>query len=933
MDESLTKLRPDRDLQCYFFQPTAVAALSGTGATGFTLSGCWRQQFDWAVVEWNRDNVFEHPALRNLPDGDLSGLKLSYQETRLGCIPLDSELYATVDWPSLRMWVVNSDGTETVYFVPLAKHATALNATTKAQCSLILEGSITASDYIELSWPQSDGDGGASTRHYNYQVQAGDTLATAVAALAGIISANSAAGLVTAEANGATITLTYAGMPGSNGNRIGVYGTVHANQGIPTEQWSPNAALFSGGVSPTSWEIALDFSSLTGSVGIPGGTLVPVPTTSVRKMRWTWAADYTVPVGNFQRTEFSVLVSNWSVTGTGLNYSVAGPGSRRIEDDGAVTYGGAWTYTKGNYSGGSVHSATVPGATVTCSYTHGLAHTLYLGVQCTDGCAEASVQVDSGTAVTVATELAGENVAMRVPVGNLAAGAHTVIVTHAGLTGQSLWFDFLELAVPTTILPTFAATPKTTLATDWDTVAAQWGLPAERVAGLISRLGFRGTANHYAGALWWYELTNPALVFASAIVTVSGTPAFGNSVTLQVGMTQIEHVCLIGDTAETVAMALALIINGGSTGVWASASGTALTITSRTPGSAGNGTNVQILPGQSSLTGTVSGGGALAGGADGAWLTDLSAMPRINRAARDWHTSFFSALAGYGIAGACAFSMELGNGDASLAAGIAQRYPNGAPCMVNTPALQTNFGPQATAYWKQAYLDMAGLMSTAGICVYLQFGEIQWWYFCPPTNPAGGNWNPLTNGGMPFYDAYTTSAFQAQYSTAMHVFTDPTNDPSAYPNESAFLPGLVGAFTTTIANAVKGIYSAAKFEVLYPSDVNDALLTKVINYPSADWTPANLSSLKTENFTYTGNRNLDKACQSVLLPSLLGFPASQASHLVGIGDYTTPWLKEWSAAIAAGVETVVLFAIDQFCLIGYSLPLNLEDSRSGYLGS
>jgi len=30
----------------------------------------------------NRDNVFEYPGLRNLPDGDLSGLQLSYQEER-----------------------------------------------------------------------------------------------------------------------------------------------------------------------------------------------------------------------------------------------------------------------------------------------------------------------------------------------------------------------------------------------------------------------------------------------------------------------------------------------------------------------------------------------------------------------------------------------------------------------------------------------------------------------------------------------------------------------------------------------------------------------------------------------------------------------------------------------------------------------------------
>ena len=50
MPERLSKLRPDRDLQCYFQEPSAIAALSETSPTGFTVSGGWRQQFDWASV-------------------------------------------------------------------------------------------------------------------------------------------------------------------------------------------------------------------------------------------------------------------------------------------------------------------------------------------------------------------------------------------------------------------------------------------------------------------------------------------------------------------------------------------------------------------------------------------------------------------------------------------------------------------------------------------------------------------------------------------------------------------------------------------------------------------------------------------------------------------------------------------------------------------
>ena len=58
MPETIEKLRPDRDLQCFFFRPSAIAALSNTSPGGFTVSGTWRQQFDWTVIEWNRDNVY-----------------------------------------------------------------------------------------------------------------------------------------------------------------------------------------------------------------------------------------------------------------------------------------------------------------------------------------------------------------------------------------------------------------------------------------------------------------------------------------------------------------------------------------------------------------------------------------------------------------------------------------------------------------------------------------------------------------------------------------------------------------------------------------------------------------------------------------------------------------------------------------------------------
>ena len=178
----------------------------------------------------------------------------------------------------------------------------------------------------------------------------------------------------------------------------------------------------------------------------------------MHKLRWTWAPD--LQTGNFARTEYSVAVSGWTVTGTNLQYSVAGPGSRRLEDSGGLTYTAGWAEARGNYSGGSIHSTAQPGAAVSCSYTAG-AHKLYLGVRCTDGGAPVAVQVDDAPGFTVTTELAGEDVSMRVFLGAMAAGSHTVTATHAGTAAQTLWFDFLEIAMPSVSLPVIAPTPKT----------------------------------------------------------------------------------------------------------------------------------------------------------------------------------------------------------------------------------------------------------------------------------------------------------------------------------------------------------------------------------------------------------------------------------------------------------------------------------------
>ncbi len=946
MPEQIYKLSPHRDLQCYFLTPSAVAAMSQASDAGFTVSGKWRQQFDWTVVEWNRDNVFEHPALRYLPDGDLSRLILTYDEERRGCIPIESNLYPVVSWDQLRLWVSNGDGTETVYYVNVKDHATPIAGSyVPASATMTLNASPAVGKRAGLAFLEE---------HHYYTVLDGDDLAHIAAGIA--LDIQQLSQTFSATSSGASVIVTwnpkstgapYQNLLAANGNRITMYGFAEDGAAV----WQEAAAEFSGGQFPTKYQVTFDFANLAGKTDAnPTDTTQPVPTQNVRKLRWTWAAD--LQPASFVQGEFQVTISNWTVSGANRQYTVAGAGSRRIEDtDSAVTYAGSWILESGNFSGSKIRSTSNVNDSCTIVYSETAEHQLFLGTRLLTSGASVSVSID-GQLRAIDLLLNGEDILVRVPLGSYAAGTHSIAVTHAGPMGNVVYFDFLEIAYPSGDLPDFEPQAQLSLATDWDTYHSQ-SLPAERTAWLINKLGFRGRVNHYTGALWFYELVRTGTQYASLTVTLTPPTDLSNA-NVQLGFaapgepdspTFVSHLVLVDDTPANVSQALAALINIGTNLIWASADGDQLTFTARAMGEAGNGITVQLGPQSEGYTLTAT-SNVLSGGIDGTpydldptdplnktlktaadyWRTDLTALPRINRAARDWHFAYFGALQGYGIESVASFSTELMNGDPSEQAGIVQRYPDGTAVVVNTPAIQTNFSPTSLAFWTQVYLDMATLQSSAGTIPYLQSGEVQWWYFQRQVWDAEQGAN--VDIGMPFYDDYTKQQFLATYGVPMQTILDNSVDPAQYPNETAFLPTLIGAYTAAIRNALQTQFPGCRYEVLYPTDTNDTPFNQLINFPENDWTPANLSCLKTESFTFTGNHNLDQSTYSMGVSAAKGFPNEQRSHLIGVGDSWAAWMKEADIAQSQGLESVVLFALDQYCLVGYSAPPFVKLIRS-----
>jgi hypothetical protein len=185
---------------------------------------------------------------------------------------------------------------------------------------------------------------------------------------------------------------------------------------------------------------------------------------------------------------------------------------------------------------------------------------------------------------------------------------------------------------------------------------------------------------------------------------------------------------------------------------------------------------------------------------------------------------------------------------------------------------------------------------------------------------------------MPFYDAWNQSEFLAEFGVAMAVIATNTVSPASYPNEVAFLPVVIGNFTNAIMAFVRATESTCLFEVLYPVDTNQTSFNQAINFPDAAWTPAALAVLKTESIGLTLGRNLVGAESTMDFGTSLGFSATQRSQLVSAADSTTAWIKEVQSAQGKGFESVVVFALDQYCLIGYATPFPQSLRRSLQMG-
>lgn len=952
------------------------------------------------LVLYDADNFYEHSRLKHLPDFDFNGLTLSFNVHYNNLRPLESPRYATIDWPYLDVVKSDNSTARIRLSdhatLASGSNTKASGQFTIADAGLKQYDRVTLwyQNYaFDVTVPQIEcayafSGAGAGTQHrisvngtdYIYTETATDTTTSLTAALAALVDASPyvsatvgpawqinlrakdnswttlnitstggspftlyavgpnaiAANLATQinavdwvgpqialplEATAAANVLTVrCSKPCVDGNAITMYSVASSSRltatttqtAFGTNKWH---LPFTGGSSDCTWTVTLDFAAL----GVP----------SIRTMWLTFAPPLN-DAALLPDTEWTATFTNWTLTGpeNKRRLPVAGVDSVRIEEDSSwCKYTGTWAQQTGFYSGAYCRSANVAGAKVSVFYSCSQTHDLYVGTTLFADRGQIGVRLDGDTETVhnFAVSADAPIYARRLLRTNVPAGQHTVTLTLQN--NATFDFDFLEAAVPTDVPAPLPTRSNISPAFDYSTDHT-FKLPPARLHWILDQLGFAGSINEYIGVFWWNQRKRVDAVVPTATITFGGTYQAGDQVILYIGGTPVGKSVFPNEDASVIARHFAWFINSNLVGIYASVSGSVLTLTNRSPMGA---YAFSLSIDNTSAAGTASIAGALTGGQPGKWVIDLDQDPPINRAARDWHANFYSEGAAREREMITACSMELVNPPS----GFAAVYADGQPVVTDVgfaslKSTHCTFNTAMLNFQKRVYANIADLQATAGLTPYIQFGEFLWWFFTNQTTT-----NP--SGGMAFYDAETQSAALTALGRALHVFRKPTDNPNVNSYADAdFLRARLRDHIAALRAHVLAVHSDAKFELLYPYDVNypvpagvhqiGGALNNYINLPAEFKVKpgSGLDSMKIEALDFGAwSRNLDLSAAAIQLPIDLGWPRNSLRYLVPIFRGGAAWEKEYQEAVGRGIPTINLWAFDHINLYN----LNCREPR------
>jgi hypothetical protein len=1067
----------------------AAASLCEASPTGFKVYGVFRDQADFCVlVIYDVDNGFEHYSVKYLPDFNLSGMVLNFDLSYQSLQPIDSAKYSWIDWSQLDVVKANGEpvqiplwdhatlasgsysvaqgtytitapngctiydrltlfvnnasfdfvagGGESAAYVAqtLANSINAYNWSTFADSSISIVASADNSGNLTLKNARTGLVNVAGTTVTWAQgikfpgIAAGSTIYLAGTACT-VASVNSPTTLTLSSAAPSATNVVYlAEYGGVDGNDVQVYMVVRpGNETLAVN--NPVLQLSGGNSDNVTWSISLDFTAL-----------------GVDQIRQAWLtfAPQLAAGAPYQDSEWTATFRNWSVLGPNTVQALqcAGPGSVRIGngDPSCVYSGTGWsTVAANNYWHGFARTTDSPGDSVTVTYTCPNTHDLYLGTSLFNNRGIVSVSLDGQPPAPIDCFLnvSSEVVTRRLVSTSVSAGSHQVTFTLLGQNHQpvdSKWditslefqflFDYIEAAIPSDIPDALVTYPTVSAALDFDTDAT-YKVSPQRLLWHLQKLGFGGQLNEYLGVYWWNQRRRVGSVTNSAVITLSGTWASGDSAVITIGATSkltglvLRKAVTTWDTLDTIAAHFVYYINSASVSMYAQKTGAGqLTIFTRTP----NWGDTLAVSGTSATGQIAVTAGNLDVGMDGTWAIDPSAPQPINFPVQQWHSDLFNAIKAAGLLITTSFSMELVNppaDDGTLANTWKARFYDQTPVDTDTDFSGIKSSQCApvgnlTNFQKAAYSQVAGLQNAAGLTPWLQFGEFLWWYFSSKQNvpigyaayaspisiglagahnfstgdrvvvsgvqgmtSANGTWTitvtddthftlngssangawvtgtgTVSGGSMGYYDAATSATAQNALGRPLYKFTCQDDDPSVNGGADAiFLAAQLKAHVDAIREAVLTAYPNAKFEILYPNDVNNGTcyvnaqnpnpqggrLNAAVNLPAA-WQAkqgSGLDRLKIEALSWGSTyRNLDlaKAAISFGCTAPMSWSPADVAYLVPWFDGVCPWPSEYQLAASFGVGLIDFWAFDHLALMSWPVPFPTPTRRSLFAG-
>jgi hypothetical protein len=346
---------PPHQVTSYITTSTACSANisrnHSASESGFKVSGVFRDAADFAVlVLWDRDDFFGHPRFSYLPDGDFSGITLTFDLAYQNLQPIDSPKFATIDWPYLNC--LKTDGS--LVQLRLFDRATQVGGTYTAASGTftLVDNGLQPYDRVTL-WYQN--------LAFDYIVPdpaTGVTAASIVANIRDQINNTNWVALgvlipLSATSSGNQLTIA-AQRAGYDGNMIRLY-ELHKNSNL---YFTPSVMQLAGGSSDATWRITINFST--------------EGRTDLQKI-WLTFAPRLADSAAYQDQEWEATLTNWSVSDPQGKrpLKVAGPLSVRIEENDAwVRYSGFWEWAPAQFwSQGRARRAAQAGATATVETT------------------------------------------------------------------------------------------------------------------------------------------------------------------------------------------------------------------------------------------------------------------------------------------------------------------------------------------------------------------------------------------------------------------------------------------------------------------------------------------------------------------------------------------------------------------------------------